>query len=45
MALLMEIIYYDAEIETEEETTSLTDGLSDNFFKFEITPQTVCLSI
>jgi len=45
MALLMEIIYYDAEIETEEEATSLTDGLSDNFFKFEITPQTVCLSI
>jgi polycystin 1L2 len=40
MALLMEIMYYDAEIETEKDNkvTSLTDGV----FNYEITPQTVC---
>jgi hypothetical protein len=44
MALLMEIIYYDTEVETEEEeaAASLTDGLVEDTFKFEITPQTVC---
>ena len=36
----MEIMYYDAEIETEKDNkvTSLTDGV----FNYEITPQTVC---
>jgi hypothetical protein len=38
MALLMEIMYYDTEVEAEEEAASLTDGL----VKFEITTQTVC---
>jgi hypothetical protein len=42
LAILMEIIYYDTEIITEEESI---DDLSESVFKFEITPQTVCVLI
>jgi len=42
MALLLEIMYYDAEIATEKETASLTSGLIKSAFNYEITPQTVC---
>jgi hypothetical protein len=41
MALLMEIMYYDTEVESEEEATSLTGGLDQSSFQFVITTQTV----
>ena len=50
MGLLMEIIYYDMEPESlnnnsntdsSPESSSLTDGIADEVFSFEITPQTV----
>ena len=48
MGLLMEIIYYDMEPEgsntnSNSESSSLTDGIADEVFSFEITPQTVYL--
>ena len=48
MGLLMEIIYYDMEPESSNtnsnsESSSLTDGIADEVFSFEITPQTVYL--
>jgi len=44
MALLIELIFYDAEVESEieEESTSLVDDATENYFKFQITSQTVC---
>ena len=41
MALLMEIMYYDTEVESEEEANSLTGGLDQSSFQFVITTQTV----
>ncbi len=38
MALLIELIFYDA----EANSNSLADEATKNYFKFEITPQTVC---
>jgi len=43
IALLMEIIYYETEMATDKEATSVTNRVTESIFINEITPQTVCL--